>query len=166
MKYCIYKIVSENTDLVYVGNTTQKYLSNRFSTHNVQYRRYIKGLTKLWVSSFKVLEHGNCKCEMIEQTDDSSREMFWIKELNACNTKKLGLGKSGCPIKKKEWAEKNKEHLKEYKKTYREKNRQKLRDNQKTKKKCPHCNKMISGTNLKRHIKSIHYAFHSTTRDQ
>ena len=152
----IYKIISANTDLVYVGTTNQRWLCDRFSTHNVQYRRYKKGLDKLWVSSFKVLEHGDCECILIEETEEPNREQFWIKELNACNSKKLGLGKSGCPIKKKEWTENNKEHIKQYQDKYREENRQEIRNQQNKKKECRFCNKLISGTNLKRHIREIH----------
>ena len=117
----IYKIISENTDLVYVGSTKQRWLCDRFSSHNVQFRRFNKGIDKLWVSSFKVLEHGNCKCVLIEETDLPNREQYWIKELNACNEKKLGLGKAGCPIKRKEYSLKNKERKKAYLKQYREK---------------------------------------------
>ena len=104
----IYKIISENTDLVYVGSTKQRWLCDRFSSHNVQFRRFNKGIDKLWVSSFKVLEHGNCKCVLIEETDLPNREQYWIKELNACN-------------KRKEYSLKNKERKKAYLKQYREK---------------------------------------------
>jgi len=32
------------------------------------------------------LEHGDATIELLEETDDASREAYWIKELGACNT--------------------------------------------------------------------------------
>ena len=154
----IYKIVSENTNDVYVGSTTQRWVCDRFSTHNVQYRRYCKGLDKLWVSSFDVLKHGDCSIIVIEETDDKEKEKFWIKELNAINKKKLCFGKNGDPQKRKEYTStpEYKERRKKYMIEYRKKNLDKIKKNQNEKVQCPHCEKMYSKNNLKRHIKLKH----------
>lgn len=152
----IYKIISSNTDSVYVGSTKQRWLCDRFSTHNVQYRRYCKGIDKLWVSSFDILKYEDCKIELIEETEEPNKEAYWIKELNAINIKKLDKGKNGCPIKKKIYIETHKEERRLYLKEYRAKNKEILNIKQNIKKQCPHCEKMISSTNLKRHITTQH----------
>lgn len=79
----IYKIISPNTDLVYVGRTTQT-LRRRFSLHRSDCKRYLAGNGNYY-TSIKVLEHGDCSIELIEETDDKSREFYWMKELNSCN---------------------------------------------------------------------------------
>ena len=58
--------------------------------------------------------------------------------------------------KKKEYAETHKEEIKKYQDNYREENREKLKIEQNKKVSCPTCNKMISKTNLKRHIITQH----------
>jgi len=150
----IYKITSENSNDCYVGSTTQRWVCDRFSTHNTQYRRYCKGLDKLWVSSFEILKHGDCKITVLEETDDKSRECFWIENLKAVNTKKLKFGKKGNPEKKKEYGKTQK--VKDYQKQYRETKREELNKKQNEKIKCPHCEKMYGKTNLKRHIQRKH----------
>ena len=81
----IYKITSPNTDLVYVGKTIRT-LKWRFDHHHSHYKRWLVGKPKISnCGSFKVLEHGDATIELIEKTDDASREYHWIRELNACN---------------------------------------------------------------------------------
>jgi len=80
----IYKITSPNTDLVYVGRTTQ-ILRNRFLAHRSGFRRWVAGNEVRLCTSIKVFVHGDCSIELIEETDDKLREFYWIKELNACN---------------------------------------------------------------------------------
>ena len=84
MLYNIYKLVSQNSDLVYVGRTVRT-LTERFTQH----RNHSNPELKYRCSSWKVLEHGNCSIVFIEETEDPKREKYWIEELGACNTNKL-----------------------------------------------------------------------------
>ena len=79
----IYKIISPNTDLVYVGRTTYT-LRQRLWGHRSSYKSWLAGKARL-CTSFKVLEHGDYSIVLIEETEDASREGYWIRELNACN---------------------------------------------------------------------------------
>ena len=105
MLYNIYKLVSDNSDLVYVGRTVRT-LTERFTQHRQHFKR------KDRCSSWKVLEHGNCSIVFIEETEDPKREKYWIEELGACNTNKLVRDHNT------------------YAARYREKNRKKLAEKQ------------------------------------
>lgn len=105
MLYNIYKLVSDNSDLVYVGRTVRT-LTERFTQHRNHSTR------KDRCSSWKVLEHGNCSIIFIEETEDKEREKYWIDELAACNTYQLVRDHNT------------------YAARYREKNRKKLAEKQ------------------------------------
>jgi len=105
MLYNIYKLVSDNSDLVYVGRTVRT-LTERFTQHRNHSTR------KDRCSSWKVLEHGNCSIIFIEETEDKEREKYWIDELGACNTYQLVRDHNT------------------YAARYREKNRKKLAEKQ------------------------------------
>ena len=83
----IYKITSPNTDLVYVGKTTQT-LKRRLQGHRHRGNRYSRGFPG-YCSSLKVLDCGDAVIELIEETDDRRREAYWIAELDACNQMKM-----------------------------------------------------------------------------
>ena len=107
----IYKLISENTDKVYVGRTT-KTLKQRLSCHRSHYKAWTEGTRDIYVSSFKVLEHGDCSIEMIEETEDDTREGFWIKELDACNIVKFDHDKAAYHTAyNKVWYEKHKDGI-------------------------------------------------------
>ena len=112
----IYKIVCNETGLVYLGSTTQA-LSQRLQGHKKNYKSYLSGKNN-YIHSFKVLENDNYNifliedylCERKEQL--LSRERFWI-ENNDCVNKNF-------PTRTvKEWNEVNKDKLKMYNKKYR-----------------------------------------------
>mgnify|MGYP003628386466 CR=1 FL=1 len=84
----IYKLISENTDLIYVGKTIQT-LKRRLWEHRSKYKRYIEGTSIKYCSSYKVLEHGDYSIVLIGETEDDSSERFWIKQLDACNERTL-----------------------------------------------------------------------------
>jgi len=79
----IYKIISPNTDLVYVGSTI-KTLRKCLADHHYQHKGWLAG-KRYYCTSFKVLEHGDCSIELIEEAEHASRKGYWIRELNACN---------------------------------------------------------------------------------
>ena len=67
-----------------MGRTIQT-LSIRLSVHRSDYKAYIEGKPRSYCSSFKVLEHGDASIELIEETDDASREYYRMHELDSCN---------------------------------------------------------------------------------
>ncbi len=82
----IYKITNIITDRVYIGQTTQKYLSTRWLAHLHEARRGTD--RKLYKS---IRKHGadNFKIEIIEEIDNSlleEREIYWITYYNSYKT--------------------------------------------------------------------------------
>lgn len=92
----IYKIVSNQTNKIYIGSTTQE-LSKRFCRHKSDYR-----LQKNKIGSFEVLQYDDARIVMIEEFEDISKEElifyeqyhFELNEENVCNIRKPYLSKS------------------------------------------------------------------------
>lgn len=146
--YCkIYVIKSNNTDLVYVGSTTQT-LEKRFYNHcNEKYNH---------TSSFKVLNFNDCFIELLEVCNISKRqekEKYWINQFNSVNIQ--------IPTRtKKEWEKDNKDKIKKYKKKYVNNNKDIVLEYRKNYDKNIRNKKKINcscgGIYIKRNIK-IHY---------
>ncbi len=62
----IYKISSPNTDKIYIGSTTHKYISLRKAKHVYDYKGYLNG-TRHYRTSFEILKHGDCVYDMLER---------------------------------------------------------------------------------------------------
>jgi hypothetical protein len=111
----IYKLIHDG-QIVYVGQTTSKYLSSR------KYNGY--GNT---VPFYK-----ECSIEIIEETYDITRERYWIDKLTSEGHPLLNKisGVTGLDPKeyRKQYREKNKEKSKEYMKEYRENNKEKIKE--------------------------------------
>ena len=81
----IYKIVSDNTDKIYIGSTTEKYLSRRLSGHNRDFK------SNKNYSSSQVLKYGNNSIILIESFPCNSvdelckRERHYIETLDCVN---------------------------------------------------------------------------------
>lgn len=79
----IYKLLSSQTEEVYVGKTTET-LEDRFRLHKCDYRKWLDGRRQFKYSYF-LTEYEDCKIELIEKTNNSLREIYWIRKLNTCN---------------------------------------------------------------------------------
>jgi len=110
----IYKLV-HNGQIVYVGQTKQKLSKRKASGY---------GDT---VPFFK-----ECSIELIEETDDISREKYWIERLRNEGHPLLNkiCGVTGLSVKEY-WKEYQKEYQKEYLKEYRIKNKEKMKEDRK-----------------------------------
>ena len=148
----IYKIISNETDKVYIGSTCD-YLSSRLGKHKYSYK---KG--KTCTSSKEILKYADCEIELIEDFPCATkrelldREGYYIRITPNCvNVRIAGRTKAQyyvdnkevLAIKKKAYAQKNaatiakyqkkyaedhQNRLKEYRKNYHEKNRQKYNE--------------------------------------
>ena len=146
----IYCIRSHQTDEIYIGSTTKKYLSQRLAGHKSDYTKYLKG-KQIYVSSFKLLEYDdayielisdypcNSKAELNREEGKYHREMDCVNKRIAGRTqkeydddnkeKKRDFYKENREVlnqKAKQNYQDNKEHVKEYGKQYRERNKEKL----------------------------------------
>ena len=80
----IYKIVSEQTELFYVGSTAQLYLCNRMSVHKCHYKSFVDGIGKKQSSAGEILKYDDAKIVLLESFSCNSkdelhaREQFWM----------------------------------------------------------------------------------------
>ena len=112
----IYKIVDNTTDDVYIGITKNR-LCRRLATHKYNRR----------TTATQILDRGDYKIELIEETDDKTRERYWIE--NTENTVNKNIP---CRTKEehqlfhrnysKEHYKSNPVYQKEYQKNYRKNN--------------------------------------------
>ena len=87
----IYKIVCNTTALVYIGSTTQRYLSQRIAEHKSSFKRWTTNKSKQFCSSFEILKGGNysyilleeCNCQNKDQLH--ARERFHIENTECVN---------------------------------------------------------------------------------
>ena len=124
----IYKIISPNTDRVYVGKTDQT-LKQRLWEHRSRYKAWLAG-TRHYCSSYKVLEHGDYSIELIEETD---REGYWIKEMNTCNIVKFDHDHAA------------------YNRAYKAANRESLNEKKREKVPCSNCGRAVNRSSMTRH---------------
>ena len=125
----IYKIVCNETGLIYVGSTCEPTLARRLAKHVGDYK-YWKNEKYHFVTSFKIIENNNydivllenCPCE--NKDDLYKRERHYIETLDCVN--KIMVGRSH-----KEYREDNIEKIKEENKKYREANKELRKEYQK-----------------------------------
>jgi hypothetical protein len=71
----IYKIVCRVTNLVYIGSTIEKYLSNRLKNHRSNLKT-----NKINTTSSKVLEGGDYYIELVELYPCNSKDELLVRE--------------------------------------------------------------------------------------
>lgn len=92
----IYKIVSNQTEDIYIGSTVQA-LSARLSSHRAKYKKYKQGNT-YYTSSFIILEYDDAKIYLIEEYPCDNKEQLlaregdYIKKLDCVNKRIAGRG--------------------------------------------------------------------------
>jgi len=96
----IYKLISTETDNVYVGSTSLNYLSSRLVCHRADYARWLARKYS-YVSSFEIVKYEDCKIILLENFPCDSkdqltaREQYWIDTTPECvNNRKANTGLS------------------------------------------------------------------------
>jgi hypothetical protein len=74
----IYKIVSKNSEKIYIGSTCMK-IEDRFIRHILDYEFYNRYKDN-YVSSFEVIKCGDARIELLESLDNIGKEELLIKE--------------------------------------------------------------------------------------
>jgi hypothetical protein len=72
MKGYIYKIGSPNTELYYIGSTTN--VKNRFSVHLSIYKKYSDNSSKINSMSYKILKCGDPYIEILDEIEYENKE--------------------------------------------------------------------------------------------
>jgi hypothetical protein len=85
----IYKIVSSQTDKVYIGSTVQS-LAKRIGGHRCDYKKYLNGNCRK-ISSFEIIYFDDAKIYLIEEYKCESKnelergERHYIESMVCCN---------------------------------------------------------------------------------
>jgi hypothetical protein len=147
----VYKIISAQTDKIYIGSTTKKYLSQRIDKHRYQMKFYESGKGKKY-TSFDILSYGDAQIILLEAFPNCtsvdelrSKEQMYIDRfrdvcVNKCNA--VGLNK-----------EKRKVTTKAYNDVYKVANAAKIKIYKNTKHACK-CGGNFTNRNKYIHIKT------------
>ena len=76
----IYKIVCNNTGLVYIGSTTRELLCQRLSGHKSAFKGWLKNKNNHYLSSFEVLKGGNYSYVLIEECNCENKDQLHARE--------------------------------------------------------------------------------------
>jgi len=126
----IYKIVSDNTDNIYIGSTCSM-LSKRISNHKNEYNQFLKGKHNN-TSSSELIKLGNVDIILIENYPCESKEQLHARERYHIEQNKSICVNKLLPIRNsKEYYQDNKEKMAEYKKEYTESNIEKIKERNK-----------------------------------
>jgi hypothetical protein len=126
----IYKIWSPHTELIYIGSTT-RLLCQRLGDHQTNYKSY-KEDKRHYVSSFKILEYGDAKIELIENYSCNNKEELTKKEGEFIRQyKDICVNICIAGRTQQEWCIDNKEQIAEQKKIYREEHKEQIAERKK-----------------------------------
>ena len=102
----IYKIISNQTNLVYYGSTIEKILTNRLSGHRTSYKKWLIGKDD-YVTSFEIIRYEDCKIILVEsfpcntKYELTAREQYYIDSNKCVNKLRAPTG-----LSKKEYDDK------------------------------------------------------------
>ena len=96
----IYKIISNNSDKIYIGSTTNQYLANRKAVHKKHYQMWKDDNTKQYCSSFELYDLGDVEYRQAlgvsPMLDDFFQiEMAWIRRCGCSLPLQQGNGRRG-----------------------------------------------------------------------
>ena len=121
----IYKLVSDETDKIYIGSTCSL-LRKRLTGHKEDYKRHKIG-KQHYISSYALVKYDDVEIILLEKYPCESkeellaRERYWIEK-----KKKICVNKRIPTRTMKEYYEENKQQIKEQMKEYYEANKEKL----------------------------------------
>ena len=176
----IYKLVSFQTDKVYVGSTTQS-LSKRKAKHKCDYKRWLDG-KKHYITSFELIKYDDNDIILLEEypcenkMELHKREREWIERVECVNKiiptrtvkqyyedNKEHINKINKQYQKdhidelkqyrKQYWQDHRDELKIKKKQYNENHKEELKEKRKIKYTCE-CGKIICKSVKKRHEKT------------
>jgi hypothetical protein len=155
----VYKIVSSQTDKIYIGSTTKKYLSQRMDGHRHDFKKHQEG-KRHEVTSGKLLQFDDATIVLLKafpncksKDELRSKEQYYLEQnrdicVNKCNA--IGLDKNNAKKYKQEYYLQNKDAHRAYYKNYYHTNAA-YNAKQKEKVVCE-CGQVRSSHNLKRHL--------------
>jgi len=173
----IYKLVSNETDKIYVGSTCKERLCQRLAKHKANYKDWIKDNNNGYISSYELFKLGNVEIVLLESINCNTKDELLKKEREYIDKYKDILVNKQRPIitkeeekeRDKKYYEDNKEIILEVNKKYREehkeqkqkqdkeyyeKNKEKRKEREKETMNCD-CGSNFRKTDKLRHEKSL-----------
>ena len=132
----IYKLVSSNTDEIYIGSTI-KTLEKRKYGHLSAFKQWKDGKPNTSLSSFRIIEAGDVEIVLLElypcdtKNELFYRERYWMEKLKCVNIYRPIVGQVETKEIEKKYKEKNKEKIFRRSKEYNEKNKEELSEKRK-----------------------------------
>jgi len=129
----IYKIVSDQTENVYIGSTIEKTLSNRLAGHRKSYKCWLNGKCN-YCTSFEIVKLEDAKIILIEnypcqsKYELTSREQFHIENNQLCANKNKANSELSKEEYRKKYQEDNKDELCKQRKKYYDENKEKIQE--------------------------------------
>ncbi len=111
----IYKIVSLQTDKIYIGSTTQR-LTKRKIEHKANYNSYLKGKYRN-TTSFEIMKLEDVDIILLESFPCDTKEQLLLRERYYIQNTKNCVNKTIPMRTRKEYNKDNKDKIKQYKKT-------------------------------------------------
>lgn len=145
----IYKLVSNNTDKIYIGSTCKERLCQRLAKHKEHYKRWLITDTN-FLTSFELFKLGDVEIILLESVNCKTKDELHAKEREYIEKfKDIVVNKIIPNRTQKEYREQNKDKIKEW----LEENKDKIRERKKIKILCV-CGIECRKDDLSRHEKS------------
>ena len=149
----IYKIVSDETDKIYIGSTTQP-LSKRLSVHKALYKQYLAGNSNN-VTSFDLIALGPVQIILVESFPCNNREELEKRECYYINEfKNIVVNRVHPTRTMKEYRQYNKEKIRQQDKQYHIDNKEQIHEYKNKPNLCG-CGGNYTTANKSIHLKSI-----------
>ena len=82
----IYKIISDNTDKIYIGSSCEPTLAHRLSKHRSNYKAWLKDNTNQYITSYEILKLENYSIILIENYPCNNKDELHAKERSVIET--------------------------------------------------------------------------------
>ena len=115
----IYKLISPNTNKIYIGSTCKKYLCQRMADHNSRFRKWdLNNNDEKYYSSFEIMKCGDVKIILLESVNCDSKDELLKKEREHIDKNKNDIINKNLPTRtRKQYYQDNIESIKEKKNT-------------------------------------------------
>jgi len=158
----IYKLVSSQTDKVYIGSTCQKQLSRRLGQHKTYYKNYLNG-KNIYLSSYEILKYPDAKIILVQSYPQCQNNM------EKCMYEQDWIDCYDCVNKRKAYIspELVKEQRAEYKKEYYKINKEQILAGKREKKVLCECGRVVAHSILSKHkTTQIHKKYLNNSKEQ
>jgi len=131
----IYKLVSNETDKIYIGSTCKERLCQRLAKHKANYKDWIKDNNNGYISSYELFKLGNVEIVLLESINCNTKDELLKKEreyidkykdILVNNILKPIITKEEIKEHQKQYYKDNRNHILDIKKDYYEDNKEKL----------------------------------------